>query len=320
MQIAIPGWILMFAAICLMSVIARLASAGKLGVVVAVVLAMGAGLFSLVSLRSGPAPKSITVSSSYGSVEILMPPQASPPRRVQRAPKAPAAPTNVAQAAPPAPAAAERPPEPPMAITLAAPEPMAPTPAAPPAAEAPSVPGEVKVDAPLTLFIGQSVVGQAVDKLPEWTNQSTKGLEGDLLVLRSERFASIAEAEKELWTRARSEVAREFTTRLTQAAGWLPSEQLLKSRGFILERCIERTELKVGGFAEPMYRVYWKARLSNDLRAAVADAWRPTVQSRYVESVAAFFLGTTTLLAVLNFLLRSLAARWAVRKPALPTA
>jgi hypothetical protein len=69
-----------------------------------------------------------------------------------------------------------------------------------------------------------------------------------------------------------------------------------------------------------MYRVNWKARLSNDLRTAVADAWRPTVQSRYVESVAAFFLGTTTLLAVLNFLLRSLAARWAVRKPAAPMA
>jgi len=178
-------------------------------------------------------------------------------------------------------------------------------PAPPVAGDAPADDEMVAPETPLTLYIGTSKQGRTLDALPDWVAELADAKAGSNSVsFSSDRFASIEEAENQLWAKACRFVGQDLEQRNPAAAGWTPPADLLKSRGFLLERCVERTTIDVGSFVEPMYRVHWKGTLSKNVREAVVEAWRPTVQSERVRVTAVGFLGAAAVLAFLNFVLR----------------
>jgi hypothetical protein len=198
-------------------------------------------------------------------------------------------------------------------------------PPAPPVAEESDEPGPAASsetvaveEAPLTLYHGLSTLGRPIDSLPKWVSELAGATPGSsAAAFSSDRFASVAEAEKQLWGKARDFVARDLRLRSPEAVHWSPPPDLLKSRGFLLERCVERTAIEVGQFVEPMYRVHWKVSLSKNVRDAVADAWRPAVQERRLEASLLAFLGAAGILACVNFILRvAPCARAGTKRPA----
>jgi len=293
--ILMPTWIVMLAAICVIAVFIRLTTSGRVGFAL---LAIGLSAAMFVGRQSHPnvivhghGPLVAEVETPDGVTKSPLPPHGKPVRP-RRAPKsAPATRPSVGVADNTNP---ETPPAPPVASTT----------------ETPAV-----ADAPIVLYQGSSKTGRAIDSLPAWvTELAEAGPGANSVAFSSDRFATVEEADKQLWTKARDFVARDLRERIPEAGHWSPSNDLLKSRGFIVERCVERTEIEVGQFVEPMYRVHWKASLSTDLRNSVVDAWRPTVQQGRLEAVGLGFLGATGLFAFLNIILRSVAARMAAKK------
>jgi hypothetical protein len=304
------GWFKILFAIFLIGIFVRLVSAKRIGLLA---LFAFAGVFVTYGLRQGhlapPRPAQIddpTImrTSAYEVAEVPLqivgvqqapsPPPAEKPTRPKRGPKSKSAEKTV-PAAPPLPAkekVAEAPPKPPVAAVADKSD-----------AATPSEP--VDSEAPLTLYHGWSISGRPIDSLPAWVKELEKAQPGaDRISFSSDRFATIEEAEKQLWDRARDFVARDLRLRIPEAVRWSPSPDLLKSHGFILERCIERTSIDLGKFVEPMYRVHWKATLSQNVRESVVDAWRPRVQNERLEMTALSFLGATAFLAFVNVLLR----------------
>jgi hypothetical protein len=185
-----------------------------------------------------------------------------------------------------------------------------PPPAPPVAADAATVEEE---SPKYVVYRGTSTIGTPTQTLPSWVAALANSEPGsNPTTITSDQFATVEEAEEQLWTKARDLAARDLRERTPEAVGWSPSKELLKQRGLILERCVERTSLQVGAFSEPMFRVYWKLRFSDDLRQAVADAWRPTVQESRIQMVAAGFIGWSLVLGAINLLLRAIASRAAV--------
>ena len=303
-QIAIPGWIIMFATVCAIAMFVRLANSNRIGLLV--LIASGLGLmFFTVSARHSSRVTSITYNGNL-EVTALKPMPPTPP--VVPAVDSKPRPKRSPKPKPPAPAKAPE--------SVANPEPPATT------APADAVPAVALVvykapEAPLTLYEGSAKTGRTIEALPGWVTELADARPGSSAVsFSSDRFASIDEAEKQLWEKARDFAAGDLRLRIPEAIHWSPSPDLLRSRGLIVERCVERTSIEVGQFVEPMYRVHWKANLSNDLRTAVADAWRPTVQAGRLKGVTLGFLGATGAFAFLNIILRSIAARTARKSPA----
>ena len=303
-----PRWLMMFAVVCGLAMIFRIGSSGKLGVALLVLMGLGVGLLSIAKVRMSHI-HTLQAAPVRVAMEQTLPPlpgppsPASPPKKPKRPTKAKPAP-RVEK--PPVSAVAEFPPMPPMAVAIEQPAPATPAELSPP-------------EAPLTVYLGSSATGKAVDSLPEWTTQTVSAGDGDTgsFTMNSDRFATIDEAEKQLWTKARDLAARDLRQRIPDAAGWSPEPALLRSNGFILERCVERTTIQVGEFVEPMYRVHWRAALSSNVRRAVVDAWRPTRQEKSVGIVAIGLMSATGLFAFMNLVLRGVSSRLASRrKPA----
>ncbi|OAI56637.1 hypothetical protein AYO47_02000 [Planctomyces sp. SCGC AG-212-M04] len=282
-----PSWMMIFFAIFAIGMFIRLVSAKRIGLI-CLFLLIG-GVLLTFGYRQAELSPATVIYMEPPPVQLVaeVPPLPDKPGRPKRGPK-PKPPGK------PAPAAAlpteTSPPEPPAAAIAETSE------AATPSGEP---------EAPITLYHGWASTGRAIDSLPEWVQESEKPRPGsNWIAISSDRFATIDEAEKQLWNKAREVVVRDLRARFPEAVRWSPSNDLLKLHGLILERCVERTSIEVGQFVEPMYRVHWKAALSKNVREAVASAWRPTVQEQRLESTALGFLGATALLAFVNVILR----------------
>jgi hypothetical protein len=286
-----PSLMMIFFAIFAIGMFIRLVNSKRIGLLV--LLAIGGFFLTYGIRRAELAPPTATLMAPPVQVvavqEAPMPPSPEKPGRPKRGPKS----KPPAKPAPsPGGTAESTPPEPP-AVAVAE------------STEAATTSESPNPEAPITLYHGWSGTGRAIDSLPEWVKESGNARPGsDWVAFSSDRFATIAEAEKQLWNKAREVVVRDLRARIPEAVHWSPSNDLLKSHGFVLERCVERTSIEVGQFVEPMYRVHWKAALSKNVRDAVVNAWRPTVQEQRLESTALGFLGATALLAFVNVILR----------------
>jgi hypothetical protein len=290
------SWMMIFLAIFAIGIVIRLVNSRRIGLIC--LLLLGGAFLTYGVRRTDLGPATLT-RMAQPPVQLIVveesPPPPSPdkPGRLKRGPK----PKPPAKAAPSSGVKAETsPPEPPAAVL----------------AEKSDNP-----EAPITLYHGWSGNGRAVDALPEWVQEADKPRgASDGIAFSSDRFATIEEAEKQLWTKAREVVVRDLQARVPEAIHWSPSNDLLKSHGFVLERCIERTSLELGQFVEPMYRVHWKAALSKNVREAVVSAWRPTVQEQRLESTALGFLSAAAFLAFVNVILRLAPCPKAKKEPA----
>jgi hypothetical protein len=295
------GWFKLLFAIFLIGIVVRLVNAKRLGLLAFFVTA---GLFLTYGLRQShvsapPAAAHPTASRiAAAPVEVVavkdatsVPVRPEKPGRAKRAPK-PKPENKAAASAPATPMTDETPPQPPVATVAEATESATDSKAA-------------DEEAPLTLYLGTSATGRPIDSLPAWVKElENPPLGSSLVSFSSDRFASIEEAEKQLWDKARDRVNRELQPRFTKYTQWRPPADFLTAHGLILERLIERTTLDVGTFVEPMYRVHWKVSISKSVRDSLVAAWRPTVQETRLRDVTLSFLGATALLAFVNIVLR----------------
>jgi hypothetical protein len=192
------------------------------------------------------------------------------------------------------------------------------TPAEPPVAvpdeQLPVEPSEPTaiVDAPITVYLGLSTTGQAVESPPLWVTQpieeTSEALPG---TLSSERFATVAEAEEQLWSKLQAEVAEVMTRRFPDARGWQPPRDILQRASVVLERCVERMEKTFGEHVVPLYRVHWKVALTDPTREMLAIAWMPTVANERMLTVGSVFGAIAGAFLFLNLVLRGLtSALW----------
>jgi hypothetical protein len=293
------GSVEVLVAIFALGMFIRLVSARRLGVLALLVMAGVFLLYGLRVARVAPAPPPAVrsaameiVSGPVRAVAVMeAPAPPEKPAKSKRGPK-PKPEAKSVPAAPTTPPVGDTPPEPPVAAVTETTEPQ-------------SLAASVDEGAPIALFLGTSTTGRPIDSLPDWVMKLENAPPGSSLIsFSSDRFASIEEAEKQLWSKARDVVSRELQPRLTKYAQWLPPADFTKSHGLILERCIERTTIDVGKFVEPMYRVHWKVSLSKSVRDSLISAYRPTVQQQRLQETALGFLGATALLAFVNVILR----------------
>ncbi|MBX3444341.1 MAG: hypothetical protein KF774_18205 [Planctomyces sp.] len=161
------------------------------------------------------------------------------------------------------------------------------------------------------------------DQLPAWVAEAIRGDELRMdqpATISSGRFATIKEAEDRLWSEVRTRAEQLFVERQPEAAGWLAPPELLERTTLVLDRCVERTELVVGTFSEPMYQVHWRVVLPERLSETLASAWRPAVSNERLKTSGAVLGGATIAFGLMNLLLRGLTSArlrsWSRRKTA----
>lgn len=297
-----PSWMMIFIAIFAFGVFVRLASAKRVGLLAVLLLLGGVCLlygFREAQMAPPPIPmQPALITMPAAPLQVVMvkeaptPPPAEKPARPKRGPK-PKPAEKAAPGGPPVPsevAAPESPPEPPVAAVAET-------------AEEATQAEAVTKEAPIMLYHAWSTTGRAIDSLPAWVNEPNNP-KSARASFSSDRFATIEEAERQLWGKARGFVHTDLKQRIPDTFHWAIPTDVLKSSGLILERCVERTAIEVGKFVEPMYRVHWKVVLSENVRQVVIDAWRPTAQAERLKVSTLGFLGAAALFAFLNVILR----------------
>jgi hypothetical protein len=177
-------------------------------------------------------------------------------------------------------------------------------------------------DCPFTLYAGWSDSGVSLSAPPPWINDTLprESAGRSESTFSSERFATVQEAEAQLLGSLQQAAGRFVAEKYPEAAGWIPPQDLVRQVVNVSERCIEETELTVGGFTHPMYRVHWRVSMTDDTRQSLVHAWAPVVANRRIILVGVAVGAATGLLAVLNLLLRGLSTafwqRWTRRKVA----
>jgi len=185
------------------------------------------------------------------------------------------------------------------------PQPAASAPVTEDAAPKPALP-----DAKYTLYAGNSRDGVGIENPPAWVFDAEQS-QPDFLgpqTLSSERFASIDEAEEQLWRRVESLAGDFLTIRHPQARGWRPSWELVREANLVTERCIEKSELVVNTFTLPMYRAHFRVQMTDPALGLMARAWQPTVTRERVMMAGGGIAAATGLFAALNLLFRGLSS------------
>lgn len=127
--------------------------------------------------------------------------------------------------------------------------------------------------------------------LPHWAINGNNNL-------RSDRFATVEEAERQLQIRVLNELRNIYQVQFPEFVQWEPTLPQLKSSGFIRRECVAAYPLTVGEFTETVYEVTWDCQVRDNNAAAqqLANMWRAQVSERRVYYVAFGVLGVTLLL------------------------
>ncbi len=131
---------------------------------------------------------------------------------------------------------------------------------------------------PVVVFEQTEPNGRNVKALPEWAGEESvvdfadTGLPG---VIKTGQQATPEDAEKEALLQLRLGLAKTFAVAQPAAAGWLPPEKVVLEAGVVTRRAIERSEVTVGDFTEPIFRAYWEITRPDDLESKLFAAWRP---------------------------------------------
>lgn len=120
-----------------------------------------------------------------------------------------------------------------------------------------------------------------ISELPDWRlnpprNERTLGLGGSQQVLISQQYATVEEAQAQLYESLLSEATRVVWHSWPETSGWSPTRADLDSSGVIAERIIETYSLKVGEFENPVYRVSWLVKFDPVVNHSLLTSWRPT--------------------------------------------
>lgn len=302
----VPLFAMMFVGLFVLLLISR---ASRKAAAVVAVLSVGAfALLGLTAVRVSPAPapvvearRAYTMSSPewHGAGDVPMHPS---PAIAPEAPRAPEAVQAVV---------AENAPEAVVSDVANATQP-----AVDAAPEASTPEGEATVHhdslplAKYTLYPGSSNAGVGIENPPEWILDPERD-QADFMgpqTLTSGRYATADDAENELWKRVERLAGKFLASRHPQSRSWEPTTDLLKEAGVVVERCIEKSELKVITSSESMYQAHFRVQMTDPALALMEHAWRPTLTRERLLTAGGVVAAVTGLFAVLNLLLRGLSS------------
>lgn len=147
-----------------------------------------------------------------------------------------------------------------------------------------------------------------VPELPAWRRNPPR--EGSTeqgwskYVLSSQQFATVEEAEAELFQSITTDVQAGFTFHWPETQGWVPTRDDIFASGLITEKVIETIPLKVGEFENPVYRVSWLVEFRPEANKALHACWFPLEAERRSRWILAGLAGVTGLLGGTAMVLR----------------
>lgn len=147
-----------------------------------------------------------------------------------------------------------------------------------------------------------------VPELPAWRRNPPRAGSTEQgwskYVLSSQQFATVEEAEAELFQSITTDVQAGFTYHWPETQGWVPTRDDIVSSGLITEKVIETLPLKVGEFENPVYRVSWLVEFRPEANKALHARWFPLEAERRSRWILAGLAGITGLLGGTAMILR----------------
>ena len=147
-----------------------------------------------------------------------------------------------------------------------------------------------------------------IPELPSW--RKTPVHEGSLesgqskYVLVSQQFATLEEAENELYQSLTTDVRSGFAFHHPSTQGWVPTHEDIRGCGLITEKVIETIPLQVGEFTTPVQRVSWLVEFKPASTRALLARWEPTEAERRSKLILSFLAGFSGVLGVSAIALR----------------
>jgi hypothetical protein len=123
-------------------------------------------------------------------------------------------------------------------------------------------------------------------------------------VLTSEQFATVEEAEAQLFQTLTADVQRGFAHHWPQTIGWVPTPEDIQLSGLITERVDETLTVKVGEFENPVHRVSWLIEFRPDANKALHARWEPIEAQRRSKLILSILAGASGVLGVTAMALR----------------
>lgn len=122
--------------------------------------------------------------------------------------------------------------------------------------------------------------------------------------ISSDPWATVEEAETELWGQLAEHAGSYFSVTHPQAAGWTPDPAVLQELDLVRDGVRETIPLEVGEHTVRVHQVHWLVEFPPELRERLFDAWRPVVVEQRLIRVGGALGVLTVLFALLTGLLR----------------
>ena len=147
-----------------------------------------------------------------------------------------------------------------------------------------------------------------IQELPGWRknppHEGSLGAGRAKYVLTSQQFATVEEAEAELFLSLTSDVQESFAKYYSPAVGWTPTPEDLRLSGIIAERVVETFSVKVGEFENPVHRVSWLIEFDHDKSTVLLKRWEPIEAQRRSKLILSILAGASGVLGVAAMALR----------------
>ncbi len=148
----------------------------------------------------------------------------------------------------------------------------------------------------------------SIQELPGWRknppHEGTLGAGRAKYVLTSQQFATVEEAEAELFKSLTVDVQESFAKYYSPAVGWNPTPEDLRLSGIIAERVVETFSVKVGEFENPVHRVSWLIEFDHDKSTVLLQRWEPIEAQRRSKLILSILAGASGVLGVTAMALR----------------
>lgn len=147
-----------------------------------------------------------------------------------------------------------------------------------------------------------------IQELPGWRknppHEGSLGAGRAKYVLTSQQFATVEEAEAELFRSLAADVQESFAKYHSPALGWTPTPEDLRLSGIIAERVVETFSVKVGEFENPVHRVSWLVEFDHDKSTVLLKRWEPIEAQRRSRLILSILAGVSGVLGMSALALR----------------
>ncbi len=147
-----------------------------------------------------------------------------------------------------------------------------------------------------------------IQELPGWRknppHEGSLGAGRAKYVLTSQQFATVDEAEAELFQSLTADVQESLAKYHSPAVGWHPTPEDLRLSGIIAERVVETFSVKVGEFENPVHRVSWLIEFDHDKSTVLLQRWEPIEAQRRSKLILSILAGASGVLGVTAMALR----------------